>query len=59
MSLEALGFNLVFINTYDAGESYAEQDYRAWLTEAGFVDIERANFLLPDGDDLMMARKRE
>jgi SAM-dependent methyltransferase len=56
--LEALGFNLVFINTYDAGESYTEQEYRDWLSEAGFVDIERAKFLLPDGDGLMTARKR-
>lgn len=57
--LEAVGFNLVFINTYDAGESHAEKEYRTWLTEAGLVDIQRANFLLPDGDGLMMARKRE
>ena len=28
------------------------------LSEAGFVDIERANFLLPDGHGLMTARKR-
>lgn len=56
--LEAVGFNLVFINTYDAGESYTEQEYRDWLSEAGFVDIERAKFLLPDGDGLMTARKR-
>jgi cyclopropane fatty-acyl-phospholipid synthase-like methyltransferase len=56
--LEAVGFNLVFINTYDDGESYTEQEYRDWLSEAGFVDIERAKFLLPDGDGLMTARKR-
>lgn len=56
--LEAVGFNLVFINTYDAGESYTEQEYGDWLSEAGFVDIQRANFLLPEGDGLMTARKR-
>jgi len=56
--LEALGFNLIFINTYDAGESYTEREYRDWLGEAGFVDVQRANFLLPDGDGLMTARKR-
>jgi 2-polyprenyl-3-methyl-5-hydroxy-6-metoxy-1,4-benzoquinol methylase len=55
--LEAVGFNLGFINLFDAGESYTEQDHRDWLTEAGFVDIERANFLLPDGDGIMIARK--
>jgi 16S rRNA G1207 methylase RsmC len=29
--LEALGYNLIFINTFDAGESYTEQEHRAWL----------------------------
>ena len=29
--LEALGYNLIFINTFDAGESYTEQQHRAWL----------------------------
>ncbi len=56
---EAVGFNLAFINAYDAGESYTEEEHREWLSEAGFVDIERANFLLPDGSGLMTARKRE
>jgi 2-hydroxy-4-(methylsulfanyl)butanoate S-methyltransferase len=55
--LEAVGFNLTFINLLDAGESYTEKEYRDWLNEAGFVDIERANFLLPDGSGLMTARK--
>jgi cyclopropane fatty-acyl-phospholipid synthase-like methyltransferase len=56
--LGAVGFNLTFINHYDAGESYTEKEHRAWLTDAGFVDIERANFLLDDGSGLMTARKR-
>ncbi|MGZ9214331.1 MAG: methyltransferase [Candidatus Binatia bacterium] len=55
--LEAVGFNLAFINSFDAGESYTEKEYRDWLTEAGFVDIERANFLLADGSGLITARK--
>jgi SAM-dependent methyltransferase len=55
--LEAVGFNLAFINAFDAGESYTESEYRAWLTEAGFVDIERANLLLGDRSGLMTARK--
>jgi tRNA A22 N-methylase len=54
---EAVGFNLAFINAYDAGESYTEAEHRDWLTEAGFIDIERAGFLL-DGSGLMTARKR-
>jgi cyclopropane fatty-acyl-phospholipid synthase-like methyltransferase len=57
--LEAVGFNLAFINAYDAGESYTEKEHRDWLSEAGFVNIERANFLLGDGSGLMIARKRE
>jgi hypothetical protein len=45
---EAVGFNLSLISQFDSGESYTEQEHRGWLSEAGFVDIERANFLLPD-----------
>jgi 2-polyprenyl-3-methyl-5-hydroxy-6-metoxy-1,4-benzoquinol methylase len=56
--LEAVGFNLLFINSFDAGESYTEQEHRAWLSEAGFVDVERANFLLPDEHGVITARKQ-
>ena len=55
--LEAVGFNLAFINVFDAGESYTEKEYRDWLSEAGFVDVERANFLLADGSGLMIGQK--
>jgi SAM-dependent methyltransferase len=55
---EAVGFNLAFINAYDAGESYTEKEHREWLSKAGFIDIERANFLVGDGSGLMTARKR-
>jgi precorrin-6B methylase 2 len=55
--LEAVGFNLTFLNSFDAGESYTEAEHRGWLTEAGFVDIERANFLLGDGSGLMIGQK--
>jgi precorrin-6B methylase 2 len=53
---EAVGFNLAFVNAYDAGESYTEAEHREWLTDAGFVEIERADDLL-DGSGLMTARK--
>ena len=56
---EAVGFNLSLISQFDSGESYTEQEHRGWLSEAGFVDIERANFLLPDEHGVMTARKRE
>ena len=55
---EAVGFNLIFLNTFAAGESYTEREHRAWLQAAGFVDIARAPFLLGDGfgSGLMTAR---
>jgi hypothetical protein len=56
--LVAIGFNLNFMNHYDAGESYTEKEHRDWLTDAGFVDIERGRSLLPDGSGLLAARKR-
>lgn len=58
---EAVGFNLIFLNTFYAGESYTEREYRTWLRAAGFVDIERAPFLLRDGfgSGLITARKQE
>ena len=56
----AVGFNLIFLNTFYVGESYTEREHREWLREAGFVDIERANFLLNDSlsSGVMTARKR-
>jgi len=54
--LEAVGFNLAFINMLEAGESHTEAEHRAWLSEAGFVDIERAYVL--EGNGLVTARKR-
>jgi SAM-dependent methyltransferase len=55
--LDAVGFNLTFMNYFDAGESYTESEHRDWLSAAGFIDIERS--LLPDGGSLMTARKSE
>jgi O-methyltransferase domain/Dimerisation domain len=55
---EAVGFNLSLISQFDSGESYTEQEHRSWLSEAGFVEIERANFLLPAEHGVMTARKR-
>jgi hypothetical protein len=59
--LEAVGVNLIFLNTFYAGESYTEREHHAWLSAAGFVDITRAPFLLCDGfgSGLITARKRE
>ena len=38
-------WNLVYINTYDNGQSYTEDEHRDWLREAGFEDI---NFRLEE-----------
>ena len=35
----AVEWNLVFINTYDNGQSYTEDEHRDWLIEAGFEDL--------------------
>ena len=58
---EAVGFNLIFLNTFDAGESYTEGEHRAWLHAAGFVDVVREPFVLRDGfgSGLIIAHKRE
>jgi hypothetical protein len=50
-----VAFNLVFLNVYEEGQAYTEHEYRTWLTEAGFVDIERT--LLGGGDSLVVASK--
>jgi hypothetical protein len=59
--LEAVGFNLIVLNTFYAGESYTESEHRAWLHAAGFGDVVREPFLLRDGfgSGLVMAHKRE
>jgi O-methyltransferase domain/Dimerisation domain len=51
---EGVFLNLTFLNLYRAGESYAEWQYRAWMTEAGFQDIVRTR--LADGSALFRAR---
>jgi hypothetical protein len=55
---EAVGFNLNLVNHYPAGEAYTESEHRQWLTDAGFVHIERSNALLAEGSGLITARKR-
>lgn len=52
---ETVAFNLVFLNVYDEGQAYTEHEYRNWLTEAGFTDIERIK--LAGGQSLIKAYK--
>jgi SAM-dependent methyltransferase len=37
--VSAVEWNLVFINTYDGGQSYTEDEFRDWLGRAGFEDL--------------------
>ncbi|MEQ8673944.1 MAG: methyltransferase [Aggregatilineales bacterium] len=46
-------FNLVFLNVYDEGRAFTESEYRTWLTEAGFNDIER--HAPPRGESIIRA----
>ncbi|WP_256473361.1 acetylserotonin O-methyltransferase [Phyllobacterium sp. 21LDTY02-6] len=50
---EGVFLNLTFLNLYRHGEAYAEAQYRAWMTEAGFRDITRSR--LGDGSTLFRA----
>lgn len=52
---EKVGLNLVFINIYDEGQAYTEQEHRDWLAEAGFDGFERIT--LPGGGSIITARK--
>ncbi len=53
--LESVGLNLIFLNQFEGGQSYTEQEYREWLAEAGFVEFERAH--QPGGTSIVTARK--
>jgi hypothetical protein len=55
--LDAVGFNLIFINENEAGESYTESEHRAWLEAAGLIDVTRVRELGDGGSGLITARK--
>jgi len=52
---ELVGFNIVFVNVYDKGQAYTEQEHKEWLQEAGFECFRRT--ILPDGGSIITARK--
>ncbi|MDH3444562.1 MAG: methyltransferase, partial [Deltaproteobacteria bacterium] len=52
---EAAAWDVAFINIYDAGQSYTDQEYREWLQAAGFGRIERQ--LMGNNMSLITARK--
>ena len=47
--------NTIFINIYDEGQAYTEDEYHDWITAAGFVDFKRDT--LPDGLGIITAQK--
>jgi len=51
-----VSFNLVYINVYDQGQAYTEQEHRGWLEEAGFHSFQR--MILTDGSSIITARKQ-
>ena len=55
----SIALSLVFLNVYDDGKAYTEDEYREMLSAAGFVDIAIEHDVLPDGMGVVSARKRE
>jgi SAM-dependent methyltransferase len=53
--VDTVGINLVFLNIFDEGRAYTAGEHHAWLTAAGFAEIERVP--LPEGISIMIARK--
>ncbi len=53
--LGAVMRNLIYLNIYDEGQAYTEQEHREWLREAGFDDFERK--ILPDEFSFVRAKK--
>ena len=50
--------SLVFLNVYDQGQAYTENEYHTMLTAAGFVDITINHDLLSGGMGVVCARKQ-
>lgn len=47
--------NTIFINIYDEGQAYTEDEYHDWITAAGFVDFKWDT--MPDGLGIITAQK--
>ena len=52
---ETVAGNLFFLNVFDEGQAYTEQEHRDWLADAGFTPCER--LLLPNRMSIVRARK--
>jgi len=53
--LQAVYYNLTFMNLYAGGGAYTEGQYRAWLGAAGFAAVERST--LDSGSPLLRATR--
>lgn len=54
----SLAYSLVFLNSYDDGQAYTQQEYREMLARAGFKDILIEYEVLTDGMCLASAVKK-
>ena len=52
---ETVAGNLFFLNVFDEGQAYTEQEHRDWLADAGFAQCER--LILPNKMSIVSARK--
>jgi ubiquinone/menaquinone biosynthesis C-methylase UbiE len=54
--IEVVGYNLACVNAYErVPAEYTEHEYKDWLTEAGFEQVERGK--MPNGDGIIAAKK--
>jgi hypothetical protein len=47
--------HLFYVNVFDEGQAYTDQEYRDWIADAGFEPCER--LLLPNNTSMVRARK--
>ena len=52
---ETVAGNLFFLNVFDEGQAYTEQEHRDWLADAGLAECTRC--ILPNKMSVMRARK--
>lgn len=54
----SIAFSLVFINTYQDGQAYTENEHQVWLEEAGFTDVSVEHDATSDGLGIVSAIKK-
>ncbi len=55
----AVAHSLVFLNTYDEGQAYTEEEYFTWLRQAGFCNLNIQYEITQDGSSMITAEKRD